>query len=483
MALTVASALIVVLILLLWGAGGYLRRDLETRARDYALLSTRGVAETYERYHESGVYKMRQQVAEVLRRSEDVVSACVLDVNGSVLFDSAIPAASEAKSVPPARIVDPWILEAVRRLDPSDRRLKASATEAEFEVVVPYMEEWGRHRLSVLYRFSYGRLRDRVGYAILILGSVSAVAIALAFVVGSLTARRVSRPLAAMTRRIQEIGEGGRGPRIEIDPGAFDELRVFAAAFNAMAADLDRHIETLRQSNLDLSTANAALEAKNAELERYAYTASHELRTPLITIRSFVGMVEREAAALGSARIQADAARIANAAFRMSERLDDLLNLARVGRIANLSETLSVTDLAQEAVGLCAGALAFHGVQVQVQPAMPEVRVDRVRFVEVFQNLIENAIKFTREVSGPTIEIGMGEDATGRVFFVKDNGIGIPPRFHETVFGLFDKLDPKSEGSGVGLAVVRRIVEVHGGRIWIESDGLGHGTTFCFTLP
>ena len=481
MALTVASALIVVLILLLWGAGGYLRRDLETRARDYALLSTRGVAESYERYHESGVYKMRQQVAEVLRRSEDVVSASVLDVNGSVLFDSVPPAAAEAKA-PPARIVDPWIMEAVRRLDPSDRRLSNPATEAEFEVVVPYMEEWGRHRLSVLYRFSYGRLRDRVGYAILILGSVSAVAVALAFVVGSLTARRVSRPLAVMTRRIQEMGEGG-GPRIEIDPGAFDELRVFAAAFNAMAADLDRHIETLRRSNLDLSTANAALEAKNAELERYAYTASHELRTPLITIRSFVGMVEREAAALGSARIQADAARIANAAFRMSERLDDLLNLARIGRIANLSERRSVTDLAQEAVGLCAGALAFHGVQVQVQPAMPEVLVDRVRFVEVFQNLIENAIKFTRNVSGPSIGMGMRDDAAGRTFFVKDNGIGIPPRFHETVFGLFDKLDPKSEGSGVGLAVVRRIVEVHGGRIWIESDGLGHGTTFCFTLP
>jgi two-component system, chemotaxis family, sensor kinase Cph1 len=114
---------------------------------------------------------------------------------------------------------------------------------------------------------------------------------------------------------------------------------------------------------------------------------------------------------------------------------------------------------------------------------MPEVRVDRVRFVEVFQNLIENAIKFTRDVSGPTIEMGMREDATGRVFFVKDNGIGIPPRFHETVFGLFDKLDPKSEGSGVGLAVVKRIVEVHGGRIWIESDGEGRGTAFCFTLP
>jgi len=483
MAMTVASALMVVLVLLLSGAGYYLRRDLETRARDYALLSTPGLAASYERYHESGVYKLRQQVAEVLRRSEDVVSASILDVNGAILADSEVPASSEAKTTPLPKIDDVWIVDAVRKLETSDRRLSASLTEAQFEVVVPHMEEWGRHRLSILYRFSYGRLRDRLGYAALVLGSVSGAAIFLSFIVGSLTARRVSRPLARMTARVEAIGRGERGSRIELDQGAFDELRVFAEAFNAMAGELDRYIETLRQSNLDLSSANTALEMKNAELERYAYTASHELKTPLITIRSFAGLVEREAAALKSDRIQADAARIASAAEKMRQRLDDLLSLARLGRIANPSEGLSLSVVATEAVDLCAGSLAFRSVAVRVQPGMPPVTVDRARFVELFQNLIENAIKFTRNAEAPTIEIGMRGEGAERTFFVKDNGIGIAPRFHETVFGLFDKLDPKSDGSGVGLAVVRRIVEVHGGRIWIESDGLGHGTVFCFTLP
>jgi signal transduction histidine kinase len=483
MAVTVASALIVVLILLLWGAGRYLQRDLETRARDYALLSTPGISESYERYHESGVYKMRQQMAEVLRRSEDVVSASVLDVNGFVLFDSEVKAATEAKARVPARVEDPWIVEAARRLEPSDRRVSASLTEAQFEVVVPYTEEWGRHRLSTLYRFSYGRLRDRLGYATLVLGSTSAAAIALSFVVGSLTARRVSRPLAVMTRRVQEIGKGDRGSRLEIDPGAFDELRVFAEAFNAMAAEIDRYIETLSQSNRDLSSANEALEMKNAELERYAYTASHELKTPLITIRSYAGLVEREAEALNSDRIRKDAARIVNASEKMRERLDDLLSLARAGRIANATERVSLTAIAEEARALCEGGLSAAGVTLTIQPGMPETLVDRIRFVEVFQNLIENAIKFTGGVRDPVIEIGMRQDGPGRTFFVKDNGIGIAPRFHATVFGLFDKLDPKSEGTGVGLAVVKRIVEVHGGRIWIESDGLGKGSAFCFTLP
>lgn len=483
MAVSVATALVVVLVLLLWGAGRYLRRDLETRARDYGLLSTPGISESYERYHESGVYKMRQQIAEVLRRSEDVVSASVLDVNGIVLFDSLDPAASGAGAPTPTRIQDPWVVEAARRIEPSDRRVERSITEAQFEVVVPYVEEWGRHRLSTLYRFSYRRLRDRLGYATLILGSVSAVAIALSFVVGSLAARRVSRPLGVMTRRVQEIGKGDRGSRLEIDPGAFDELRVFAEAFNAMAGEIDRYIETLSQSNRDLMSANEALGRKNAELERYAYTASHELKTPLVTISTYAGLLEREAAASGSERLRGDAARIVSASGQMRERLDDLLDLARAGRIANPTERISLTAIAEEARGLCEGALSAAEVRVSIQPGMAEVLVDRIRFVEVFQNLIENAIKFARKAKDPAIEIGMREDASARTFFVKDNGMGIPPRFHERVFGLFDKLDPQSEGSGVGLAVVRRIVEVHDGRIWIESDGEGHGTTFCFTLP
>ncbi len=483
MALTVASALVVVLVLLLWGAGRYLQRDLEARARDYALLSTPGISESYERYHESGVYKMRQQIAEVLRRSEDVVSARILDVNGAVLFDSEAAASSEAKALTPARAEDPWVIEAVRRLEPSDRRVSPSIAGAQFEVVVPYMEEWGRHHLSTLYRFSYARLRDRLGYATLVLGSTSAAAIALSFVVGSLTARRVSRPLAGMTRRVQEIGRGDRGSRLEIDPGAFDELRVFAEAFNAMAAQIDSYIETLSQSNRNLVSANEALEMKNAELERYAYTASHELKTPLITIGSYAGLVEREAAALNSDRIRTDAARIVSASERMRERLDDLLGLARAGRIANPSERISLTAIAEEARALCEGGLSESEVTLTIQTGMPEVLVDRIRFVEVFQNLIENAIKFTKGVARPVIEIGMRPGGPERTFFVRDNGIGIAPKFHETVFGLFDKLDPKSEGTGVGLAVVKRIVEVHGGRIWIESEGEGQGSTFCFTLP
>jgi len=110
------------------------------------------------------------------------------------------------------------------------------------------------------------------------------------------------------------------------------------------------------------------------------------------------------------------------------------------------------------------------------------VPADRRRLLEVLQNLLENAIKFTGDQAHPRIEVGWRQDGKERVFYVRDNGQGIEERFLERVFGLFEKLDPGGEGTGVGLALVRRVVEAHGGRVWAESEGPGRGATFCFTL-
>jgi signal transduction histidine kinase len=120
---------------------------------------------------------------------------------------------------------------------------------------------------------------------------------------------------------------------------------------------------------------------------------------------------------------------------------------------------------------------------VDIAPDLPVVRADRRRLLEAVQNLVENAAKFTAGERDPRITIGSRRDGDETVFFVKDNGRGIEPRFLEKVFDLFEKLDPGVEGTGVGLALVRRIVEAHGGRAWAESEGSGRGATFCFTLP
>ncbi|MCP3906348.1 MAG: hypothetical protein GY715_22225 [Planctomycetes bacterium] len=141
--------------------------------------------------------------------------------------------------------------------------------------------------------------------------------------------------------------------------------------------------------------------------------------------------------------------------------------------------------------------IAERGVDVEVAADLPVVCVDRVRLLEALRHLLANAVQYLGDSPAPRVEVGVRQVGTQEVeppiFYVRDNGMGIDPRYHDKVFGLFERLDPEaSEGTGIGLALVKRIVEVHGGRIWVESvtpeggkrkEGDGRGSTFCFTLP
>jgi signal transduction histidine kinase len=160
-----------------------------------------------------------------------------------------------------------------------------------------------------------------------------------------------------------------------------------------------------------------------------------------------------------------------------------LLELSRIGRLMNDPSDHPFHELAREALELVHGRLTQRGITVHIEPDLPAVYGDRPRLVEALQNLLDNAAKFMGEQEHPCIWIGQkGEEHGKLVFYLRDNGVGIAPEHQERVFGLFNKLDPRSEGTGVGLALVRRIIEVHGGRIWIESEP-GRGTTFLLTLP
>ena len=225
------------------------------------------------------------------------------------------------------------------------------------------------------------------------------------------------------------------------------------------------------------------LEAKNNELEQFTYTVSHDLKAPIITIKGFLGFLEKDIFDGKQEHVHKDVMRIDEAVDKMHRLLSELLELSRIGRMMNAPETIPFQDLVQAALDNIHGRLASHNITVQPQPNLPAVHGDRQRLTEVLQNLLENAVKYMGEQPDPHIEIGYsGEDNGKPIFFVRDNGIGIAPEYHERIFGLFNKLDPRSEGTGIGLALVKRIVEVHGGRVWLESEP-DKGSTFYFTLP
>ena len=246
-----------------------------------------------------------------------------------------------------------------------------------------------------------------------------------------------------------------------------------------------RDVTERRRAEAEREGLIRELEARNAELERFSYTVSHDLKTPLVTIRGFLGLVEQAAERGDTATVRADMQRIYRASDRMERLLSEVLDLSRAGRVAGPAAAVELDSVAREAVANAAQELKQQRVAVEIAPGLPVVMGDRVRLVEVVQNLLANAARFMGDERRPRVVIGRrgGAPEGQALVFVQDNGIGIDPRFHEQVFRLFDKLDPKSPGTGVGLALVKRIVEVHGGRVWVESPGAGHGTTFCFTLP
>ncbi|MCL4845011.1 MAG: PAS domain-containing sensor histidine kinase [Acidobacteria bacterium] len=228
----------------------------------------------------------------------------------------------------------------------------------------------------------------------------------------------------------------------------------------------------------------ADLEARQAELERFTYAVSHDLKSPLVTIKGFLGFLERDLARGDTARVATDLDHIRSAASTMDRLLEDLLQLSRVGRVVHRPGEFDPAEVAREAVTAVAGRLTERSVRVHVPEHLPTVVADRHRVLEVFQNLVENAAKYAADGADPQVWISADVDGTFVRFRVRDNGPGIDPAYHERVFGLFTKLDRDSEGSGIGLAIVKRIVETHGGRVWVESTGTpGGGTVFGFSLP
>ncbi len=225
------------------------------------------------------------------------------------------------------------------------------------------------------------------------------------------------------------------------------------------------------------------LEKKNTELERFTYTVSHDLKSPLITIRDFLNMLEYDMQDNNEKQLRDDIRRIDEAAIKMSRLLDELLELSRVGRIINPPTVFAIDEVAREAAELVSGRIREASATVQITDNLPQVNADRNRIVEVFQNLIDNAVKFASAENEPTIEIGCTVNKDTATIYVRDNGKGIAKEYQEKVFGLFNRLDNAIDGTGIGLTMVKRVIEHHNGRIWVESDGLGKGSTFYFTLP
>lgn len=264
-----------------------------------------------------------------------------------------------------------------------------------------------------------------------------------------------------------------------LDRGMVVERNSRGQPLRFLGAELDIHDSKLIQDERERLIAELA--SKNQELEQFTYTVSHDLKSPLITISGYVGVL-REDLKTGNPELIDDAiSEIYSASCKMRHLLDQLLDLSRVGRVSGTIGPITIQKLIDDALSALDGRLRARSVSVEVGPLPGMIAGDQLRLQEVFQNVLENAVKFCSDNEG-RIRIWSTDNGSEITVSVADNGIGIDPAYQEKVFGLFEKLDPQSEGTGIGLALCRRIIDHHQGHIWVESTGQGHGTTFHIRL-
>jgi signal transduction histidine kinase len=300
------------------------------------------------------------------------------------------------------------------------------------------------------------------------------------------------RPLSIIRDKALEIAKSGEHLGEEIPMPAGRELKDLTAAFNVMSVNLSKERELLearvQERTKELAAAEkeskdyaARLEESNRDLQHFAFVASHDLQEPLRMVASFLKLLERNY----KGRLDADADEFIHYALdganRMRNMILGLLDYSRVQSRGGPVETLDCEALLGEVLNDLKISIEESGAKI-THGHLPGIPADRPQMQRVFQNLISNAVRF-RGTDAPRIHISAERKEGEWVFSVKDNGIGIAPDYCERIFLLFQRAHNKSiSGDGMGLALCRRIVQRHGGRIWVSS-AVGEGSTFFFSIP
>ena len=307
--------------------------------------------------------------------------------------------------------------------------------------------------------------------------AIATTVLLIAAAIGLVTTRRITTPLREVTEAAEAVAESRPHVHVAIDRD--DEIGRLADSFNTMA----ERVEMARTDlELRVETRTSELRAANRELEAFSYSVSHDLRAPLRAIAGFVQILEEDHGGTLPPEARRHLERVKLNARRMGQLIDDLLAFSRIGRTAMSKQAVDLTALAttaaQEAI-----AASGRGVELSIA-ALPPCYGEPALLNQVFVNLISNAIKFTAGSPAAAITIGATTINGETVYFVRDNGAGFDERYAEKLFGVFQRLhrNDEFEGTGVGLAIVHRIISRHGGRVWAEGK-INGGATFYFTLP
>jgi light-regulated signal transduction histidine kinase (bacteriophytochrome) len=295
--------------------------------------------------------------------------------------------------------------------------------------------------------------------------------------------RWVTTPLTLVASDARTVTQGDLTHTISTPEPV--EILELATDIEAMRERIVQELSQVEAARAQLDERNEDLRRSNQELEQFAYVASHDLQEPLRKVTSFVQLLQQRYEGQLDERADQYIEFAVDGARRMQQLISDLLAFSRVGRNTDRFEVLPMADCVTDALDNLEPAMVECTAQVDLGH-LPDVYGDRALLVSLWQNLIANSVKFHSEAAAAEIVIdaSLGRGEREWHFSIADNGIGIEPRFAEKIFLIFQRLHGRDAypGTGIGLALCQKIVEFHGGRIWLDTT-YGEGTRICFTLP
>lgn len=469
------------------------QNDVERRAYSFAHLAVKPICDGYETYYFSGYFKFRELLIDLISSEPEITEIQIVDVNGNVLFDSDdlqrshfIPHPSQKRQV----ITDPYYLDAIRKLKMTPRRIEDQQGDRALEIVSPYIEEWGRHKLSVVMRFTYNTLKPQMRMMIYQVIGLTLLSMIITSLLAWMFTGRITKPLDRLTEKARGMIRGGISEE-EIE-GSENEVELLANTFNLMTSKIQANIKQLEENNQTLAKLNEDLKQLDRVKSDLLANVSHELRTPLTSIKGYTEYILEGKLGDITQKQQKGLMVVQRNLDRLSKLIHALLDysLMDADKMVLNIKPFSLKQLFKQVVINLGSELEKRNLQIQIDipDHLPFVVGDKEKIYQVLENLTINAIKFT-ESGGRITMRAASEPEKGNSLVrihIEDTGVGIPKEALPRIFDRFYQVDATSKrkygGMGLGLAIARSIIEAHKGTIVADSQ-VGRGTTFTVTLP
>lgn len=466
------------------------QNDIEQRAFTFARLAVKPICDGYDTYYYSGYFKFRELMNNLMSSEPDITRVLLLDVNGRILFDSDdlkkshfIP---QAEAAPPT-VSDPYYLDAIRKLEPSQRYTEGHQN---LEIVSPYLEEWGRHKLSVIMNFSYKALYPQIRIMIYQVTGLTLLSMLFTSFVAWVVTGKITKPLDYLTERTKNMIQGSF-EESEIRTSE-NEMQLLTNTFDLMTRKINENIGQLEDTNLKLGALNEELKEVDRLKSDLLANVSHELRTPLTSIKGYTEYILEGKLGPITQKQEKGLLVVQRNLDRLSKLINALLDysLMDAERMVLTVKPFNLKLLSKQIVVNLGSELEKRNLhfQIDIPDDLPLVVGDKEKIYQVLENLTINAIKFTD--SGGKITVSAEQVSESGQNYVRihvtDTGVGIPDQALNRIFDRFYQVDGTSKrkygGMGLGLAIAKSIIDAHKGKISVHSK-VGEGTTFTLLLP